>query len=507
MRVSEIRAGRDRVQEVRSSSVGAPEGVDYNVLLCVIDDVGVEWFRQYYAQYGASWNWASGGLVPTTFPDAPMAWFEQMANEGLLFYDASAAPICGPTRTGIGSGRYSFRHGHDTNIRDPGSAVPVIGSYAVPTSELFLAEYIKQKRPDYHTGQFAKWHMADEFSVVSTGDVYGCPTLAPDVNLSHPNDMGFDYSYHHPANIGGAYTWWPVLNGVVQTKIQGDATATFTEATYPTAVFSAAAQSWIASKGNDPWFCYVAFGPPHSQFRCPPHSMLPSATVTKLLAASISAGDQETGSVNTNARLNLIWQASMQATDEGLRRIWASLTPEVQARTILIVTGDNGTTSEAIQTGFNHSKRQIYWGGTRVPFLIRAPQVTRPGERVRSIVAVQDIFDTVTDLLGLPRATTTRDSVSMVPLIQATVDRTDPNALRDYLYVALGTNPFMNGANEQWAIYDGRFRTGLMAGLSETIITDEFIDPFETTDQTGTTDEVDAIKAAMTAYKVSLVGS
>lgn len=506
-RPNPVRAGQGRGNPVRAQQGGpgaAQTDIDYNVLLIVIDDIGVEWFNQYYDWWGPRWEWASDGVVSGTGTVFPLSWFEEMADAGLLFYDASAMPICGPTRTGIQTGRYGFRHGHNTNIRDPGGAIPAIGAYAVPSSELFLAEHIKAKRPDYHTGHFGKWHMADQFSVVSTGDAYGCPTLAPDVNLTHPAIEGYDYSYSHPANIGGAYTWWPILNGVVQTQIQGDATATFDETTYPSAIFSAAASAWITSKGNDPWFCYVAFGPPHSQFRVPPLTMVPLATIAKINANGLIEGDQETGSVNTNARLYTIWQASMQATDEACRRIWEGMTPEVQARTVVIVTGDNGTTSEAVQTGFNHSKRQIYWGGTRVPFFIRGPIVANPGERTTAVVVTQDIFDTVTDIIGIDRASSTRDSVSLMPLIQNTVNRQDPNALHDYIYVSLGTNTSMNGQNEQWAVYDGRFRTGLMAGLSSTIITDEFEDPFETEDRTGFSDEVNEAKAAGIAWKTAL---
>lgn len=504
MRIREAHARRNLVSEAIGSAGPSLPGVDYNVLLCVFDDAGVEWFRQYYEHWGQRWNWASEGEIPATLDAPVLPWFESMADSGLLFFDATVAPICGPSRTGMQSGRYGFRHGHDINIRDPQTPVGTLSpaNYKVPLSELFLAEYIKSERPDYATGHFSKWHMADNYSVQSPTDAYSSSVLAPDINLTHPALMGYDHSVSYPGNIGGNYTWWPITNGVVGAKIQGDATATWDETTYPTAVTGAAALSWINAQGNNPWFAYVAFGPPHSIFTCPPHTMLPSATVDELTGLGIVAGARATGTVRNNPLMDATWRASMQATDEGLRRIWDGMSAAVQARTILIVIGDNGTTSEALQTGFNHAKRQLYWGGTRVPMVIKGPMVANPGERVRSIVAGQDIFDTVTDLLRLPRAPSVRDSVSLVPLIRRTVDRTDPNALRDYVYTSLGSNNDMDGVDELWAIYDGRYRTGRMGG-SDVIITDEEVDPFETTDYSDT---LAAEKEEATAYKVQLVG-
>lgn len=508
MHVKEAHPSRDPVKEGRGSSVGVTLGAETlpNFLICVIDDIGVEWFRQYYAQWGARWEEANGAAIGIEDDAiAEFSFFEEMADAGLLFYDCTASPICGPTRVGIKTGRYSFRHGQDINLRDPSAVVGGLSpaGYATPASELFLAEYIKAQKPAYRTAQFNKHHIADQFSTAVTSDAFGCPTTPPDANLTHSTTCGYDHYDIHPANIGGNYTYWRITNGVI-TQVQGDATSTFTEATYPTAVFGAAAEAWTQAQGNNPWLCWFAAGPPHSLFRVPPFSMIPAATQTKLTAQGLSAGNTATGTVQSSTAMYYNWLATMQATDEQLRRIWEGLTPAVQARTYILIVGDNGTTAEAVQSGFNHAKRQIYWQGTRVPFVVKGPGIKRPGERVRSIVAVQDIFDTVTDLIGIPRATNTRDSVSLIPLLQGRIDRTAVNSHRDYVYTALGTNNLMNGQNEQWALYDGRFRTGLMAGLSSTILTDEAEDPFEEEDASAS----NAVrKAEMIAAKVALVGS
>src|SRR5688572_13595403 len=90
---------------------------DPNVLLIVLDDIGLEWF----SFYGIGQQFTTD----PNFQYCKTPNLQRLAARGVLFREGHANPICGPSRANIQTGRYAFRTGFGPNIRDPGTNAPI----------------------------------------------------------------------------------------------------------------------------------------------------------------------------------------------------------------------------------------------------------------------------------------------------------------------------------------------------------------------------------------------
>lgn len=436
---------------------------DYNVLLVVIDDIGSEWME-----------WQGLGERYCTDPDFQYAYtpfLSSVADEGIWFSDWYAESTCGPTRCCINTGTRSDRHGIGRNHRDPGTPLSVDNpSYGLQMSAslTFLAEHLRNVRPVINTGAFGKWHMADSYSSVVSGDT---PVTGPDINLADYTKLGYQTYKGNTYNVGGRYSWWKTENGVVQPVLT---TPPVDETTYPTGVNATDAMAWLSTR-SAPFFCYLAFGPPHQQVTVPPFSMLSASTQTALTAAGLVAGAALLDSASyADTNFPLIWRASMEATDTAIQRCWNAIPAAQRAKTVLIVTGDNGTLGNALPPGFVHAKREQHRGGCQAPLVIKGPMVAHPGRVVSQISHVSDLFATVASIMQCPLSgIVAQDSVSLMPVIKDTVNRRDVNALHDYIvtqtFSPVGvTNPASwLPSRRQRGIYDGRHRLINIVGAKQ----------------------------------------
>lgn len=495
MRSTESRSGRRRVRELRDGRGAIGSGMPPSVLVIVLDDFGVEWmdFMGLQEKYA------------TTFLGYPRTPFlSSIAAGGVWFDRASAEPTCGPTRCSIQTGAWANETGFTFNMRDPTSA---LGStyldfgFSVSDSFSFLPELIRSQRTNVSTAHFGKWHMCDVYSsqVADTGS--GTP---PDVNLSDPARYGYQTSKGNLYNVGGAYEWWKIVDGVATDYIEIPGCECLEEA-YPSSVNATDAAAWLSAR-TGPFFAYVAFGPPHAEYTVPPVTMVSDATKFELEDAGIVEAQSfpANSSVNTGTSFLLAWKAAIEATDTAARRVWESIPAKIRANTWLIVTGDNGTVAAGVPSGFSHFKRQVYWGGTRVQMMVRGPGVSRPGRMAKQITHTSDIYATVCDILGVTiPAGVAPHSVSFLPVLQDKVDRENRNALRSSVVVQSAIPVTANSSlwvasQRQRAVFDGRWRL-LNVGGTESLH-DEETDPLEVTDVISTyPDEAARLRALMTA--------
>lgn len=453
----------------RTQPLARPVSPNASVIVVVLDDAGTEWF-----------DWHDVGEKYTTDPAfryARTPFLSQLAREdGIWFSMASVEFVCSPTRVSLQSGLLPNRTGVAIVMRDPntpaGPADPTYKAYgfAPPEDLPYLASRIGAQRPNVARAAFGKWHMCDGYS----GQVPGSPPVAPPTfvklpeKCSYPSASGCCRLTSGGANVGGAYSWWKVVDGV-----PSFVAATNDETSYPTSVHAAAAAQWLAQR-TGPFFAYVAFGPPHSEFTVPPYTMLSGETTDELAAAGLPAGFVFPRNVSyaTRGFGQPTFGAMVEATDEGLRRVWDAVPEHLRDETTLIVIGDNGTVQNGLPPGFVHSKRTLYWGGTRVPLLVRGPRVRNPGRECRQIVHAVDVHRTVCELLGVAIAPDeSLDAVSFLPVMEDRVDRFDVNALRKavvmQVFQPLGqTNPpdWTLGSRAR-AAFDGRWR--IIAGTNE----------------------------------------
>jgi arylsulfatase A-like enzyme len=426
-----------------------PMTPDYNVLLIVLDDVGVEWFSSY----------AIGERYCTdpTFQYARTPVMEALRLNGLQFMEAYANPVCGPTRACLQTGKYAFRTGFGENIRDPTTAT--LPGNRLPDSLPWLPRAIHLARPGvYDTGTIGKWHLCDGFSSTVPA---GQPYPPPNANLDHANAVGYDYSAIHIPNYGCAFAWHRIVNGVVQPS-GGFTSPPFDTTNWSPCVNLADAAAWIASRTR-PWYLHLAFNPPHVPLAVPPFETLSPATITELQQAGLSPGmpfPVEAG----YSTIKLVWRAANESVDYCIGQLLAGMTPAVRANTMVIVLGDNGTVANAIPPGFPHTKRDVYRGGSQVPMVVQGPMVVEPGRAPTALVHAVDVYATVLDIVSSrpPPTISDCDGISFLPVIL-----NQPGKRKRIFIETFGPWGAMDPqqqVNIQRSLFDGRWRYVLRQG-------------------------------------------
>lgn len=360
-----------------------------NVLLIVVDDAGAEKF-------------AAFGETPTA---APVPALEPILARSVIFKRAYAAPICGPTRATLQTGRYAFRTGFGTNI--PEFDQPP--SYKLPSRETLLAERINVGRsgPRYACGAFGKWHLT-----YNVGDDL------------HPNKNGYERfagcmgNSFSAGNGTGHYHWRRVVDGTSSFV----SAPPFDSTQWDASVTRADAWEWIQQQ-HGPWFAYVAFNPPHAPYEVPPFELLSQPTKARMQQLGLQPGD------NLKLDTPLPKRAAVyDAAIEAMAREAATLIDLVDRReTLILVVGDNGTPSEVIQPPYQitHAKRSIYEQGIRVPMFALGAGVLGTPRETDALVHTVDLFSTIVDFTrASPFQSGGRvDGISFLPLL------TDPEAV------------------------------------------------------------------------------
>ena len=217
-----------------------------NVLLVVLDDVGVEEL----SIYGVGTDCVS---LPT---------IEGLAARGMRFDRAWTNPVCSPTRATILAGRYGRRTGIGQSVKP--------NTPALAPDETLLPAMLPEA---YATAMIGKWHLSNRES-----------------GLDAPERHGFDYFAGHVHNFTGTdnYRSW--------VRVESGARAQSTRYVTTAQVDDAAA--WIAEV-SQPWMCVLSFTAGHSPWdEYPPeglHSEPDSYTKRSLYKAALQAADTELG--------------------------------------------------------------------------------------------------------------------------------------------------------------------------------------------------------------------
>ncbi|MGC6467189.1 MAG: YHYH protein [Akkermansiaceae bacterium] len=313
-----------------------------NILLVIVDDWGID-------------------ASPLDNPDganlASMPTWASLASQGMRFTNAYAQPTCSPTRAGILSGRYSFRHG----IGSPAGAT-------FPAAETSLPEALANATSPFALASFGKWHLGG-------GD-------------NGPAELGgwTEFRGTLASGVPDFYDWDKVINGVVTPVTD----------TYATTDQVDDAVDFIESQNDNPWFCWLAFNAPHTPIHEPPVELLPS----------------NPGGGSNQAR----YRKALEALDTELARLLESVD---LTKTNIFLIGDNGTPPNLTQAPIasDKAKGTLYEGGIRVPFIALGPDVRSRGTR-DDLVHCVDLFTTVLELANVPLpAETVIDGRSLMPAL------------------------------------------------------------------------------------------
>ncbi len=294
-----------------------------NILVIIADDMGVD-----------AWGRTGIGSNMASTPN-----LDSLADQGVTFTNAWAAPLCTPTRAAILSGMY----GSKTDVLS-------VENVLKTSFETIFESVTAQTSDEYEIGVFGKWH------------------VGPRRYLDHPNDQGADHFHGYLGGDPGDYSQWDrTINDVSDTSTD-----------YVTSDITNAAIEWRAQQSS-PWFMWMAHGAAHSPFHTPPDSLFTRDTpVTGLdqYLAMIESLDHETG------------------------RLLASMSESERENTVILFIGDNGTPVTQLQ-GFpnRRGKGSLYQGGVNVPMVVSGFGVERVAAD-EALVHVLDIHATILELIG-----------------------------------------------------------------------------------------------------------
>jgi arylsulfatase A-like enzyme len=317
---------------------------DTNVLVIVLDDVGVDKVQAYGVSESA--------------PPTPA--LSRLASEGRLFRHAWVQPLCSVSRAALMTGRYPRRTGVG-HLVDHYRDEPELDE-----AEISIPEMLDRSGKDWHSSFVGKWHL-------NSARGRGVPRA--------PGRQGFDWYRFLPGNLregntnGSAknYERWDEIDNGEPKEMDGY-------------ILRHQADDAIAriDEMPEPWFLWTAFTGVHVPLTPPPAKYYGNLGVTE------KSSEQD------------LYDAVLRALDVEVGRVVASLTAEQRARTTIIVLSDNGTPDHAIRPPLDpkDGKGSVMELGVRVPFIVTGPLVEEPGP-TDALVSNVDVFATIADVAGV----------------------------------------------------------------------------------------------------------
>jgi len=358
-----------------------------NILFILVDDYGIK----------------DVGVEGSSFYETPN--IDRLARSGMRFTQGYAAcSVCSPSRASVLLGQYTTRHGITDWIgEDVGEKFAkkrhtklLVPDYVrnLPAADTTLAAALKSA--GYITFFAGKWHLGSKGS--------------------WPEDRGFDINkggWDAGSPEGGYFAPWN--NPKLPSGPKGqDLTQRLADETI----------SFIEQNTNKPFLAYLAFYAVHGPIQ-----------TTKPLwekfreKASAQPKPEERFKIDRTLPVrivqdNPIYAGLIEDMDGAVGRVLKKLDElGLASNTIVVLTGDNGGVSSgdsysSSELPYRGGKGRQWEGGTRVPFYIKAPGVTRPGSTCDTPVIGIDFYPTLLQLAGVTaQPKQTIDGVSLLPLL------------------------------------------------------------------------------------------
>jgi arylsulfatase A-like enzyme len=360
----------------------------YNVLLILADDLGV----------------TDLGATGSTFYETPR--IDSIAANGMRFTDGYAAsPACSPSRYSVMTGKYPPRSGITDWI---GSGTGKLAekvfpltqktvSEGLPFEEVSLAEAFKAA--GYVTFFAGKWHLGSS-------------------PKEWPEHHGFDinkggYGQGQPSNFYAPYQN-PRLdegpNGEALNLRLGRETAAF-----------------IEQHKDQRFFAYFPLYAAHTPIQTTKEKWKKYRDkAEKMGPLDRERYKEDDGYLSRLVQDNPLYAGLVEEMDESVGIVLDKLKElGLDKNTIVVFSSDNG--GVAIAGGesftsvlpFRGGKGSNFEGGIRVPFLIQAPGIAKPGSVNPTPVIGTDFYPTLLELAAIPpKPEQHLDGVSLVPLLK-----------------------------------------------------------------------------------------
>jgi arylsulfatase A-like enzyme len=337
-----------------------------NIVFVLADDLG----------------WTDLGVQGSLYYETPN--IDRLAAQGMRLNNYHNCQNCAPTRAALMSGQYGPRTGVYTvgsierfNWRSR-SLRPVDNVTNLPLEKITLAQSLKQA--GYVTGMFGKWHLGQ----------------TPE---HHPGRRGFDEAI--------------VSNGK-HFEFSTTPKTAYPQGQYLADFLTDKAVDFIERHQRVPFFLYLPHFAVHSPYNA-------KQQLIERFEPKPPAGGHK----------DPVYAAMIASVDESVGRIMATLDRLQLAKdTVLIFSSDNGGVGGYAREGIGgrdmtdnaplrSGKGSLYEGGTRVPFIVRWPEVTTPGSLCDVPTIHVDIYPTFLEIAGQDAPDEyPLDGASLVPLFR-----------------------------------------------------------------------------------------
>lgn len=366
-----------------------------NVLVFLVDDLG-------YMDIGAN--------NPNCFYETPN--IDALAKESLLFTDGYAScPVCSPSRVSMLTGKYPITIGTTHLFPGKKGSPGRSGKFApapfvaeLPLEETTLAEALRTQ--GYRTFFAGKWHLG-----------YG-----PDFR---PQKQGFDI------NIGGHDRGGPYTGKKYFAPFKNPEMAEESpDGEHLPARLARETSKFITESKDQPFFAYLSFYSVHTPLQGRKDLIQKYKEKAQTTGNEKSKDDFEiidSASGKTNKirvkQTHTTYAAMVDAMDIAIGSVIDTVKAEGKwDNTIIVFTSDNGglSTSEGSPTSnkpLNGGKGWMYEGGIREPWIIRYPNVTKPGTTTATPISGIDLYPTIATAAGYTVEPEV-DGVNLRPLLE-----------------------------------------------------------------------------------------
>jgi arylsulfatase A-like enzyme len=289
---------------------------------------------------------------------------DKLAAQGLKLTRHHHCQNCQPTRAALMSGQYAPRTGIYTvgGIERFGwesrPLRPVDNVVNLPLEKVTIAQTMK--KAGYATGMFGKWHLGEK------GD-------------HHPGKRGFDEAI---VSMGKHFDF------ATQPKVE------YPKGEYLADFLTNKAVDFIQRHKDGPFFLYLPHFGVHS----------PHQAKAELIA-------KFKGKAPVGGHHDPTYAAMIASVDESVGRVMQTLDElKLADNTVLVFSSDNGGVGgyerEGIKSGHDitdnaplrSGKGSLYEGGTRVPFIVRWPGVTKAGSSCDVPTIHVDLYPTFAEI-------------------------------------------------------------------------------------------------------------
>ena len=325
----------------------------------------------------------------------------RLASQGITMTDFhAAAPICGPSRAALFTGRYPARIGLEKNINSETGGL----SSSIPSLPRWL------KDAGYQTALFGKWHLG------SSSD-------------STPNAHGFDHFFgHHEWTV----SYYNHKTSKGEPGLYENDRVVEREG-YLTDLLTDEAVKFIDQNKDRPFFLTLSY-----------NAALPPYQPPGLPESQWDEGwDVETATREDYVQM-------VERMDEGIGRVLDKLDGDgLDSNTLVIYLYDHGGRHLVNSEPLFHGFATLWEGGIRIPTIMRLPGVIPADEKSAMAGIAMDLTATILDVAGVKDVAASLDGISLIPYLR----EEQPPITRQFFWRADSSS-----FGKQRAIRDGKWK-------------------------------------------------